>query len=174
VKDLTERLQWAELRDHPFWRTKCEALPLPPQPALASFLNQTNKALSVENELLSERTMPVEKKKTPPERAVVRERGWSQGASIVDVKRAKINQQAESELNAKDTSVQEKNSLSLTAQGQKVGDGLVGVARLAKEKANGDIPGVNLLRLSKMVKSNLLKEAESEMYRQTGKFQGCY
>jgi serine/threonine-protein kinase ULK4 len=86
VKDPTERSQWAELRDHPFWRTKCEALPLPPQPALVSFLIQKHKALSVENELLSERTMPVEKKKTPPERAVVCERGWSRGASIVDVK----------------------------------------------------------------------------------------
>ncbi len=166
VKDPTERLQWAELRDHPFWRTKCKALPLPPQPALVNFLNQTHKASSVENEPLSERTMPVEKKKTPPERAVVRERVWSRGASTVDVKRAESNRQAGSELNAKDISVQEKNGLSHTAQGRKVGNGLVGVAGLAKEKANGEIPGVNLLRLSKIVKSNLLKEAESETYRQ--------
>ena len=88
VKDPVERIQWDELRNHPFWRTKCKILPLPPQPAFTNFLRLTHRPSSPEEKpRLTGRSTPVEKrapegKGSAVDRGTPRERSQSQAKKL--------------------------------------------------------------------------------------------
>jgi serine/threonine-protein kinase ULK4 len=167
VKDPVERIQWDELRNHPFWRTKCKTLPLPPQPAFTNFIQLTYRSSSPEEKpQLSGRNTPVEKKApdgkgSAADRATVRERSQSQAKKL------------ESKQDGKGTAPESRNP-SHRENGRKVLKGLSGNAQPKESdtKSNGGLAAVNLLRLSKIVKTNLLKETENDTYRQQSNANG--
>ncbi|KAG0627834.1 hypothetical protein M758_2G231400 [Ceratodon purpureus] len=161
VKDPVERIQWDELRNHPFWRTRCKTLPLPPQPAFTNFLQLTHRSSSPEEKpQLTGRSTPIDKKapdgKGPAaDRATLREKSHSQAKKL------------ESKQDVKGTAPESRNP-SQRENGRKVTKGLSGNAQPKESdtKPNGGAAAVNLLRLSKIVKTNLLKETENDTYRQ--------
>ncbi|XP_008796195.1 serine/threonine-protein kinase RUNKEL [Phoenix dactylifera] len=63
IKDPAERLQWPELCEHSFWRTKFTSVPLPSQPAFSNMLQLSSKPY------LSERNGDrPSQQRTPPKR----------------------------------------------------------------------------------------------------------
>ncbi|KAL2644142.1 hypothetical protein R1flu_011729 [Riccia fluitans] len=120
VKDPAKRIQWPELREHPFWRTKFQSVPLPPQPALLNFLRMAQKSGTPRVDITASRHA------TP------------NAAPSID-ERSRENQ---------------KNEWSSY---------LRFLLKEESARANGV---VNVLRLSKIVKSNLQKEGQGESYRQ--------
>ncbi|GBG84170.1 hypothetical protein CBR_g38144 [Chara braunii] len=153
MKDPCERMGWDELRDHPFWRTKYKILPLPLQPALENFLRQRGR----------------------------REDG---GVGCV---RASIMAKVGADgldLGLRDGQYGDENSMGARDPGS-AGKGTVGDRQAMAEKTDsgtnasvrahggaGGQPnsaaGVTVLRLSKIVRSNMRREAEGEAYRQGG------
>ncbi|XP_040995259.1 serine/threonine-protein kinase RUNKEL-like [Juglans microcarpa x Juglans regia] len=144
VKDPAERIQWPELCGHAFWRTKFSPVPLPPQPAFDNMIElYTKPCLSERN---GDKSLP---NKTPPK---YREK---------DVKGA-LKHDENSMLGSRGCETPMKGTPS---------------GRRAQTKAHGrvvdekqkDRPsatrGVNLLRLSRIAKSNLHRENEKENYR---------
>lgn len=161
IKDPVERIQWDELRNHPFWRTKCKTLPLPPQPAFTNFLRLTHISSPPEEKpQLTSKSTPVEKrapdgKGSAVDRATPREKSQSQAKKL------------ETKQDVKGT-VPENRNPGQRENGRKVVKGPTGSTQ-PKEldtKSNGGVAAVNLLRLSKIVKTNLLKETENDTYRQ--------
>ncbi|XP_024394414.1 serine/threonine-protein kinase RUNKEL [Physcomitrium patens] len=171
VKDPVERIQWDELRNHSFWRTKCKVLPLPPQPAFENFLRLTSRSSSPEETpQLSGRSTPVEKKALDAkgsgiDRATMRERSQIQ-AKKVENKHA--GQESKGAAPFKEKTEGREN-------GRKLIKGSAGHAqpKESDRKLNGGAPVVNLLRLSKIVKTNMLKETENDTYRQQSKANGA-
>ncbi|CAA0834795.1 Protein kinase family protein with ARM repeat domain [Striga hermonthica] len=144
VKDPSERIQWPELCNHAFWKTKIVPLTLPPQPA---FTNMIEMLLEPR---LSERhgDRPL-RNKTPPNTC------------------------------GKDSKAprkQDENSGSEVREGTPIKGGVYS-GRKAQTKPSSRIPegkhkdgstntgGLNLLRLSRIAKSNLQRENEKENYR---------
>uniref|UniRef100_A0A7I4CYJ5 Protein kinase domain-containing protein n=1 Tax=Physcomitrium patens TaxID=3218 RepID=A0A7I4CYJ5_PHYPA len=169
VKDPVERIQWDELRNHPFWRTKCKTLPLPPQPAFTNFLRLTQRSSSPEEKSESRSSTPVEKrvadsKGSVVDRATLREKGQS----LAKKPESKHVGQAETGF------IPEKSNPGQRENGRKAVKGLIGNAqpKALDPKSKAGLPAVNLLRLSKIVKTNLLKEAENDTYRQQSKANG--
>ena len=171
VKDPVERIQWDELRNHPFWRTKCKILPLPPQPAFTNFLRLTQRASSPEQNLqVSGRSTPVEKR-APDGKGSVADRATLREKSQALPKKTESKHVGQ---DVKGAASENKNS-GHKENGRKVAKGPSGITQ-PKEldaNANGGAPAVNLLRLSKIVKSNLLKETENDTYRQQSKANGA-
>lgn len=144
VKDPAERIQWPELCGHAFWRTKFTSVPLPPQPAFDNLIDLYSKLC------LSERNgdKPLQNK-TPPK---YRDR------------------------DSKGTPKQDENSILGLKGYETPVKGITG-GRRAQTKASGRVAdekqkdpssatgGVNLLRLSRIAKSNLQRENEKENYR---------
>jgi serine/threonine-protein kinase ULK4 len=163
VKDPIERIQWDELRNHPFWRAKCKPLPLPPQPALENFLRMNQRSSSPEEkEQVPARAALTEK--TTVEKGSVSERSYLREKAQSEVKKPEIKQVGANTV-GKATSVPENNNPVQRENGRKVTKGPIGSGKDGNAKANGGVP-VNLLRLSKIVKTNLLKETENDTYRQ--------
>ena len=143
IKDPAERIQWSELCGHAFWRTKFTSVPLPPQPAFDNMIDLYSKPC------LSERNgdKPLQNR-TPPK---YRER------------------------DSKGTPKQDENSilglkgyetpLKGTTSGRKAQTKASGRPVDEKKKDSGANRGVNLLRLSRIAKSNLQRENEKENYR---------
>ncbi|KAF2287704.1 hypothetical protein GH714_002383 [Hevea brasiliensis] len=144
VKDPAERIQWTEICEHAFWRTKFAVVPLPPQPAFDNMMEfHAKPCLSERN---GDRSL---QNKTPPKQR---------------------------EKDAKGTAKPDENSI-LGSRGQETP--VMGVlsgrkiqtktfGRVVEEKQR--VPssasrGVNLLRLSRIAKSNLQRENEKENYR---------
>ncbi|KAK8623851.1 hypothetical protein V6N13_065214 [Hibiscus sabdariffa] len=137
IKDPAERIKWSELCVHAFWRTKFSQVPLPPQPAFESMIELYAKPC------LSERNGDrSSQNKTPPK---IREKD-SKGASRKD-----------------DNSLVGSRAPETPVKGTPVG-------RKTQTKASGrgveeKHKRVNLMRLSRIAKTNLQKENEKENYR---------
>ncbi|KAL4311678.1 hypothetical protein GQ457_01G031040 [Hibiscus cannabinus] len=137
IKDPAERIKWSELCVHAFWRTKFSQVPLPRQPAFESMIELYAKpCLSERNGDRSSQS------KTPPK---IREKD-SKGASRKD-----------------DSSLVGSRAPETPVKGTPVG-------RKTQTKASGrgveeKHKRVNLMRLSRIAKTNLQKENEKENYR---------
>lgn len=144
VKDPAERIQWTELCGHAFWRTKFASVPLPPQPAFDNMIEFYAKpCLSERN---GDRSL---QNKTPPKHR---------------------------DKDAKGTSKQDENSI-LGSRGHETPVKGTPNGRKTQTKATGRVvedkqkdpssatKRVNLLRLSRIAKSNLQRENEKENYR---------
>lgn len=141
IKDPAERVQWPELCQHGFWRTKLNLVPLPPQPAFSNMLQLLTKPY------LSERNgEKSHQDQTPPK---YREKG-SNGVLKQDENSFKANRGLETPA---------RNA----SGGRKIQAKAFG--RVAEEKQKEATKGVNLLRLSRIAKSNLQRENEKENYR---------
>ncbi|EXB74817.1 Serine/threonine-protein kinase ULK4 [Morus notabilis] len=142
VKDPAERIQWSELCGHAFWRSKLIPVPLPPQPAFANMIGMCDKPC------LSERNGDKpSQNRTPPKS---REK---------DVKGA-LKQ--DENLTSKGSETPVKSTPGSRRTQPKVS------GRVLEEKQrnkSGNTRGVNLLRLSRIAKSNLQRENDKENYR---------
>ncbi|XP_048235424.1 serine/threonine-protein kinase RUNKEL [Ricinus communis] len=144
VKDPAERIQWNELCGHAFWRSKFAPIPLPPQPAFDNMVELYFKPCL--SELNGDRSL---QNKTPPKHR---------------------------EKDAKGTPKHDKN-FTLGSRGHETPIKSMPSSRKIQSKASGRMAeekqrdpsganrGVNLLRLSRIAKSNLQKENEKENYR---------
>ncbi|KDP40032.1 hypothetical protein JCGZ_02030 [Jatropha curcas] len=143
VKDPVERIQWTELCGHAFWRTKFAPVPLPPQPAFDSMVELHAKPCLLERN--GDRFL----QKTPPKYR---------------------------EKDAKGTPKQDENStfglrghetpIKNTPSSRKTTTKASGRAVEEKQRdPSSAARGVNLLRLSRIAKSNLQRENEKENYR---------
>ncbi|GMI70343.1 RUNKEL, EMBRYO DEFECTIVE 3013 [Hibiscus trionum] len=139
IKDPAERIKWSELCIHAFWRIRFSLLPLPPQPAFENMIELCAKPC------LSDRSQS----KTPPK---YREKD-SKGASRKDESSLAV-------LRSHETAVKG------TPIGRKTRTKASGRAFEEKHKDQSSaIKRVNLLRLSRIAKTNLQKENEKENYR---------
>ncbi|BBN03345.1 serine/threonine-protein kinase ULK4 [Marchantia polymorpha subsp. ruderalis] len=163
VKDPAKRLQWAELREHPFWRTKIQTVPLPPQPALANFLRMAQKSGSPRSDSAASRNALPDITPSPDKRSLrdkssklsdssAGKRGASQTACLGDGR-------------SEDAGSVENAPSSEADRARRMSGAAASASPLKGEpaRANGV---VNVLRLSKIVKSNLQKEGQGESYRQ--------
>ncbi|KAK6122626.1 hypothetical protein DH2020_043625 [Rehmannia glutinosa] len=144
VKDPSERIQWPELCNHAFWRTKIVLLPLPPQPAFTNMIE-----LSSEPRLTERNGDRPLRNKTQPNTC------------------------------GKDSKAPNKQDENYTGgvRGEETPIKGVYSSRKTQTKPSGRIPdgkhkgasnnmgGFNLLRLSRIAKSNLQRENEKENYR---------
>ncbi|XWS14002.1 hypothetical protein CRYUN_Cryun36dG0086900 [Craigia yunnanensis] len=143
VKDPAERIKWSELCVHAFWRTKFSLVPLPPQPAFENMIEFYAKpCLSESNCDRSSQS------KIPPK---YREKD-SKGAS-------KKDENYLVGLRGYETSVKG------TPIGRKTQTMAFGRGVEEKHDHPTAIKRVNLLRLSRIAKTNLQKENEKENYR---------
>ncbi|KAF9623184.1 hypothetical protein IFM89_037765 [Coptis chinensis] len=142
IRDPAERIQWPDLCEHSFWRTKFTPVPLPSQPAFAGMIELFAEPY------LSERNAdkPVNNK-TPPR---------SRERTIKG--RIKQDDNSASGLRGFETPV--KN----VTNGSKYQTKAYGRDEKQKE-ISGATKGVNLLRLSRIAKTNLQRENEKENYR---------
>ncbi|KAH9315049.1 hypothetical protein KI387_023676, partial [Taxus chinensis] len=153
IKDPAERMQWSELREHAFWRITLKVLPLPSEPAFSNLLQLSSKSAApqtgdrnAENSL-SERDQGV--------------KGTKQGLHGA-------HKQNESEmLRAKGLLTPTKdNPNSDTTQNRHIkSSSVVTDGSAVKELSSKTNAGINLLRLSKIVKTNLQRESEGDNYR---------
>ncbi|XP_057538880.1 serine/threonine-protein kinase RUNKEL [Amaranthus tricolor] len=142
VKDPAERLQWTELCEHAFWKTKFNAVPLPPQPAFDSMIGISHRPY------LTERNgdrHPLGK--NPPKSCEKETKGHSK-------------QDENSHLGSKGGGTPVKGSAS--GRKNQIKSGRVMEDKLTNPSSTR---AVNLLRLSRIAKSNLQKENEKENYR---------
>ncbi|KAK7303170.1 hypothetical protein RJT34_14072 [Clitoria ternatea] len=144
VKDPAERIQWPELCGHAFWRTKLTLVPLPAQPAFDDMIEQHDKpCLSVRNGDKSSYN------RTPPKYREKEVKGVlkKDGNSVLGARGIETPTRAT------------PNSHRTQTKGS-------GRTIEVKQKDASNISkGVNLLRLSRIAKSNLQKENEKENYR---------
>lgn len=140
VKDPAERIQWTELCVHAFWRTKFSPVPLPPQPAFTNMIELFAKPC------LSERNGDKpSQNRTPPKS---REK---------DVKRA-FKQDENSIIGSRGNETPVKGTPGSRRTQTKA-------SSRVEEKQKDPSRGVNLLRLSRIAKTNLQRENEKENYR---------
>ncbi|KAL8150893.1 hypothetical protein V2J09_020701 [Rumex salicifolius] len=143
VKDPVERIQWPELCEHAFWKKRIIPLSLPPHPAFARLIDLSTKRYL--NEQNGER---LTQNKNPP---LQREKE-SKGS---------IKETGNSRLATRDYQTPEKGLPSGRKLQTKTS------ARVAEDKLrpSSATKAVNLLRLSRIAKSNLHRENEKENYR---------
>lgn len=144
VKDPVERIQWPELCGHAFWRTDFTSVPLPPQPAFDNMIDLYSKrCLSEQNgdKPLQNKTPPKyrdrDSKVTPKhdENSILGSKGY-----VTPVKGTTSGRKVQTKASGRIVDEMQKDSSSVTK-------------------------GVNLLRLSRIAKSNLQRENEKENYR---------
>ncbi|XWS08653.1 hypothetical protein CRYUN_Cryun40dG0020000 [Craigia yunnanensis] len=144
VKDPAERIKWSELCVHAFWRTKFSLVPLPPQPAFENMIELYAKpCLSERNGDRSSQS------KTPPK---YREKD-SKGASKKD-ENSLVGLRGH-ETPVKSTPIGRKTQTKASGR----------VVEEKNKDHSSAIKHVNLLRLSRIAKTNLQKENEKENYR---------
>ncbi|GAV63396.1 Pkinase domain-containing protein [Cephalotus follicularis] len=144
IKDPAQRIQWTDIYGHAFWRTRLTPVPLPSQPAFDNMIEiYTNPCLSERN------GDNFSQNKTPPK---YRERD-AKGGQKKDEKTV------------------------LGSRGQETPAKGTPSARRTQSKASGRVGDekqkdpstatrhVNLLRLSRIAKTNLQRENEKENYR---------
>ncbi|KZV28057.1 hypothetical protein F511_33110 [Dorcoceras hygrometricum] len=144
TKDPAERMQWPELCSHAFWRTKFSPLALPPQPAFANMIE-----VSSETHLRERNGDKPIRNKTPTKTCGKNSRGTSRQDENLNL-RAKGD-----ETPVKGVASNRKthtNPSSRTADGK-------------HKNLSNNTGGLNLLRLSRIAKSNLQRENEKENYR---------
>ncbi|XP_065863550.1 serine/threonine-protein kinase RUNKEL [Euphorbia lathyris] len=144
VKDPAERIQWTELCGHTFWRTKFTPVPLPPQPAFDNMIELQAKPC------LSERNGDKpSQNRTPPKYRVKDSKGTQK-------------QDENSVLGSSGHETPVKSTLS----GRKVQTKASSRVVEGKQRDHSSATrGINLLRMSRIAKSNLQKENEKENYR---------
>ncbi|MCO5588972.1 hypothetical protein L7F22_042936 [Adiantum nelumboides] len=151
TKDPAKRLQWSELCQHPFWRVKMKLLHLPPQPAFTSSLC-----------LLQQEGVETG---SP---AVTQRGNQDQPFSRLDRASRKPEVQPGHKKTtvtpSKDTEASENmpSSKAFNIRNQLPSRNTTPL----KEDRSQKNCGVNLLRLSKIVKTNLERETEGGNYRQ--------
>lgn len=141
IKDPAERVHWPDLCQHDFWRTKFTSVPLPPEPAFSNMLQLYAKPC------LSERNGD----KPPQDRTPPKYREKNSNG---------ILRQDENSFTATRGL---ETPIRTTPSGRKIQTKALG--RVAEEKQKEAAKGVNLLRLSRIAKSNLQRENENENYR---------
>ncbi|KAL8462481.1 hypothetical protein ACS0TY_033492 [Phlomoides rotata] len=141
IKDPAERIQWPELCNHAFWRTKLVPLTLPPQPAFDDMVE-----LSAEPRLTERNGDRPLRNKTPPN-------------TCGKDSRAPNRKDENSTTAVKREETPNKGVYS----GRKAQTKPSG--RISDGKHKNNMGAVNLLRLSRIAKSNLHKENEKENYR---------
>ncbi|MBA0696600.1 hypothetical protein Goari_003140, partial [Gossypium aridum] len=143
IKNPAERIKWSELCLHSFWRTKFSLVALPPQPAFENMIELYAKPC------LSERNGDRSSQSKTPK---YREKD-SKGASRKD-------ENSLMALRGQETAVK-GTTIGCKTQTKPSG-------RAVEEKhkdQSSAIKRVNLLRLSRIAKTNLQKENEKENYR---------
>ncbi|KAI5580813.1 hypothetical protein BDE02_08G178200 [Populus trichocarpa] len=144
VKDPAERIKWSELCGHAFWRTKFAPVHLPPQPAFDNMIELCAKPCLSEcngDRSLANRTPPKHREKdakgTPKqdENSMLGSRGHE-----TPVKGTPTGRKTQTKVSGRVVEVKQKDPSSAARH-------------------------VNLLRLSRIAKSNLQKENEKENYR---------
>ena len=143
VKDSAERIQWPELCEHSFWRTKFTSVSLPPQPAFNNMLQLFAKPY------LSERNGDrPSQQRTPPKRrennvngVLKQNENFSSGHKVLETP--------------------SKNAHS----GRKTQTKSSGRAEDKHKETSNPAKAVNLLRMSRVAKLNLQRENEKENYR---------
>ncbi|KAG5554917.1 hypothetical protein RHGRI_012468 [Rhododendron griersonianum] len=144
VKDPAERIQWTELCGHAFWSSKFTPLPLPPQPAYTNMIELLSKPC------LSERNSDnPPQNKTPPK---YREKD-PKGAPKQDENRILGSRGYNTPIKGTPSGHTTRTKASSKVVEEKKKDPL------------NNTGGVNLLRLSRIAKSNLQRENEKENYR---------
>ncbi|KAL3506782.1 hypothetical protein ACH5RR_032164 [Cinchona calisaya] len=142
IKDPAERIQWPELCNHAFWRSKVDPLSLPSQPAFVNMIELSSKPY------LSERNGD-----KPPQNKTPIKREKDSKSTI------KQDENSGVELKGRETPVKGAFSNRKTqtkASSRTVDD---------KQKDTLNTREVNLLRLSRIAKTNLQRENEKENYR---------
>ncbi|KAE9455282.1 hypothetical protein C3L33_12826, partial [Rhododendron williamsianum] len=144
VKDPAERIQWTELCGRAFWRTKFTPLPLPPHPAFTNMIELLPKPYISErngNNPPQNKTPPKYREKDPKgapkqdENRILGSRGYN-----TPIKGTPSGHTTRTKASSKVVEEKKKDPLNNTG-------------------------GVNLLRLSRIAKSNLQRENEKENYR---------
>ncbi|KAK4266480.1 hypothetical protein QN277_027392 [Acacia crassicarpa] len=144
VKDPAERIQWAELCGHAFWKTKVNMVSLPPQPAFDDMIELHAKPC------LSERNGDKSSQnKIPPKSREKDMRGL---------------------LKQDENSIMGPRGHDTPTRGPPNGHrtqikGFGKTTEVRQKDASSASKAMNLLRLSRIAKSNLQKENEKENYR---------
>lgn len=144
IKDPIERIKWSEICGHTFWRTKLSSVPLPPQPAFDSMVELHAKPCL--SDCNGER---LARNKTPPKHSARDTRGPSRHDENSNVGSRGYTTPTKTALSARTT--QTKTSAKVVDEKQK--------------DSSRPARGVNLLRLSRIAKSNLQRENDKENYR---------
>ncbi|XAR54589.1 Non-specific serine/threonine protein kinase [Bertholletia excelsa] len=144
VKDPSERIQWDELLGHSFWRTKLSPLTLPPQPAFTNMIEFLSKPY------LSEQDSNNPPQNKTPSKHLEKD---SKGGSKQDENSILGTRGYNTPIDSKSTG----RKTQTKASGQ--------VIKEKQKDPSGNAKGVNLLRLSRIAKSNLQRENEKENYR---------
>ncbi|XP_052191599.1 serine/threonine-protein kinase RUNKEL [Diospyros lotus] len=143
IKDPAERIQWTELCGHPFWRAKFAPLPLPPQPAFTNMIEllfrPSLREHNIDNALQN---------KTPPKCREKDRKGHKQDENALLGFRNH---------NTPVKGVPSGRKTQMKPSGK--------VADEKQTDHTNNTRGANLLRLSRIAKSNLLRENEKENYR---------
>ncbi|KAJ6319024.1 hypothetical protein OIU76_014379 [Salix suchowensis] len=144
IKDPAERIHWSELCGHAFWRAKFALVHLPPQPAFDNMIELSAKPCLSEcngDRSSSNRTPPKHREKdakgTPKqdENSMLGSRGHE-----TPVKGTPSSRKTQTKVSGRVVEVKQKDPSSAARH-------------------------VNLLRLSRIAKSNLQRENEKENYR---------
>ncbi|KAL2341176.1 hypothetical protein Fmac_009116 [Flemingia macrophylla] len=142
VKDPAERIQWPELCGHAFWGTKFTLVPLPAQPAFDDMIGLHAKPCLQERN--GDKSLH---SRTPPKYREKDVKGKKDENSVLGTRGIETPTRA-------------------TPNGHRTQTKGSGRTLEIKQKDSSNISkGVNLLRLSRIAKSNLQKENEKENYR---------
>uniref|UniRef100_A0A1S4DNC1 Serine/threonine-protein kinase RUNKEL-like n=1 Tax=Nicotiana tabacum TaxID=4097 RepID=A0A1S4DNC1_TOBAC len=144
IKDPAERMQWPELAGHAFWKTRFSAVPLPPQPAFDNMIEVSSRLC------LSERNSDKPIQNKTPQKTCEKD------------SKASLRQDENSNTGSRGH-VTPIKGISSGRKAQMKGSG-----RTLDDKQkdiSSNTKGVNLLRLSRIAKSNLMRENEKENYR---------
>lgn len=153
IKDPAERMQWSELREHAFWRMTLKVLSLPSEPAFSNLLQLSSKSAAPQ-------TCDKNAENSLPERD-----------QFVKVSKQGVHgahKQIESEaLRAKGllTPTKDNPNMENTQNHRIKSSSGVADGSAMKELSSKKNAGINLLRLSKIVKTNLQRESEGQNYR---------
>lgn len=141
IKDPAERIQWPELCGHAFWRTKLLPMTLPPEPAFANMIEQSSEPRLTERN--GDRPL---RNRIPPNTCGKDSRTPS-----------KQDENCTAGMRGEDKGVYSGRRTQTKPSGR-IPDG-------KRKDASNNMGGVNLLRLSRIAKSNLQRENEKENYR---------
>lgn len=142
VKDPAERIQWTELCEHAFWTTKFTLVSLPPQQVYDNMIEVLHRPYLAERN--GERHP---RGKTPPKSCEKEIKGHSKQDENCNVGSRGIGTPVKGTTSGRKTQMK---------CGRVVDD---------KQANPSSTRGVNILRLSRIAKSNLQKENEKENYR---------
>eukprot|EP01018_Ginkgo_biloba_P014851 Gb_33195 [translate_table: standard] len=152
VKDPAERMQWSELREHAFWRTTFKVLPLPSQPAFNNLIQLSSKSTPSDTCPRNAENSLSEKDKGSKNSKQSSHGAHMQNENTVHTKG--LGTPTKDVRNMENTQNHRIKISSGVAEGQPL-----------KETSARTNAGVNLLRLSKIVKTNLQRETEGDNYR---------